>query len=420
MRIAILGGTGAMGRFIARELRDDGHEVVITGSNPHTAERVARELDVEAAPTNVDAAKDADVVVVSVPISVTEDVIREVAPHIPEGSLLTDVTSVKARPVRAMLEHAPEGVYVLGTHPLFGPTVPSLRGQTIILTPTGRSGPWTRRVRRYLERKGARVVETTPEEHDRTMAVVQCLTHAVLLAAGAAIGRFLPSLELDIEEVASPVYRLLMDVVGRIVGQDPRLYAEIQAFNPYGDEAREELLRALRRLHELAHDHDALTEYVAESRERLSRELDLEACQRRTDKLLSYLADELRILQEGIEAILLDVYTNEAFEGEVTGDRDTVRLGDRELPRDRYKVLPRRPKELAHFNGKVTVLEVCTSADPEDVAAVVDALGRNLRALGAERHGERVRVEIEYDSEESLERLLQRLRALGLNAHAIR
>ncbi len=409
-----------MGCLIARELRDDGHEVVITGSDPSTAERVARELNVEAAPTNVDAAKDADVVVVSVPISVTEDVIREVAPHVPEGSLLTDVTSVKVRPVRAMLEHAPEGVYVLGTHPLFGPTVPSLRGQTIILTPTERSGPWTRRVRRYLERKGTRVVETTPEEHDRTMAVVQCLTHAVLLAAGSAIGHLLPSLELDIEKVTSPVYRLLVDVVGRIVGQDPRLYAEIQAFNPYSDEAREELLRALRRFHELAHDHNALTEYISESRERLSRELDLEACQRRTDKLLSYLADELRVLQEGIEAILLDVYTNEALEGEVVGDHDTIQLDNRELPRDRYKVLPRRPKELAHFNGRVTVLEVYTSADPEDVAAVVDVLGRNLRALGAERHGERVRVEIEYDSKESLEVLLQRLRALGLNAHTIR
>ncbi|WP_456482585.1 prephenate dehydrogenase [Methanopyrus sp.] len=414
MRIAILGGTGAMGRLIARELRDDGHDVVITGSNPRTAERVARELGVEAAPTNVDAVEDADVVVVSVPISVTEDVIREVAPHVPEGSLLTDVTSVKVRPVRAMLEHAPDGVYVLGTHPLFGPTVPSLRGQTVILTPTERSGPWTRRVRRYLERKGVQVVETTPEEHDRTMAVVQCLTHAVLLAAGAVVGRLLPDLELDIEEVASPVYRLLMDVVGRIVGQDPRLYAEIQAFNPYGAEAREELLRALKRIHELACDHEALTDYIAENRKRLARELDLEACQRRTDKLLSYLADELRVLQEGVEAILLDVYTNEALEGRVVGDRDTIKLDGRELPRDRYKIIARRPKAFVRFDGEVATLEVHTEADPEDVAAVVDALGSNLRALRAERRGGSVRVEVEYTDEESLDGLLRKLRALGL------
>ncbi len=415
MRVAILGGTGAMGRFLARELSEDGHEITITGSSYERARRVARELGVEAAPDNVAAVRDADVVIVSVPISVTERVIEEVGPHVPDGALLTDVTSVKVRPVRAMLEHTSEGVYVLGTHPLFGPTVPSLKSQTVILTPTERSGPWTRRVRRYLERKGANVIVCTPEEHDRAMALVQCLTHFVLLGAGIAIGDLLPELELDPTELASPVYRLFIDVIGRVLGQNPRLYAEIQAFNPYAEWARERVLRALERIHELADDHAQLTEFLREGRERLSRHLDLEGCQSRTDKLLSYLLDELEVAEKCGEAIVIDVRSRRAREGRIRVTRGTVSVDGEELPRDRVKILPRRPKRLARFEGTELELRVKTELDPEEVACVVESLGRNLRVLRADDAGDEVRLKLE-GSEEAADELVKKLRSLGVRA----
>ncbi len=419
MRVAILGGTGAMGRFLARELARDGHEIVITGSSPDRARRAARELGVEAAPDNVTAVRDADVVIVSVPISVTERVIEEVGPHVPEGALLTDVTSVKVRPVRAMLEHAREGTHVLGTHPLFGPTVPSLRGQTVILTPTERSGPWTRRVRRYLERKGANVVVCTPEEHDRAMALVQCLTHFVLLGAGLAIGDLLPELELDPDELASPVYRLFIDVIGRVMGQDPRLYAEIQSFNPYAEWARERVLHALHRIHELADDHARLTDLLRRGQRALARHQDLEGCQLRTDKLLSYLVDELETAERCGEALVIDIRSRRAREGRVRVTRTTVRVDGEEVPRDRVKVLPNRPKLLARFEGNELELRVKTDLNPEEVARVVEALGRNLRVVSADAGDGGTRLRLEGDESEA-GRLLKKLRKLGVRAELYR
>ena len=118
-RIGIIGGAGGMGRWFGAFFEQAGHPVHVSGhaSGPRPAEMAA------ACP----------VVIVSVPIAVTESVIREVGPHMKKDSLLMDLTSLKAGPVRAMLEASASEV--IGLHPLFGPGVMSLEGQNIALCP---------------------------------------------------------------------------------------------------------------------------------------------------------------------------------------------------------------------------------------------------------------------------------------------
>ena len=121
-----------------------------------------------------DAAEAADVTVVSVPIDVTEDVIRQVGPRVRPDALLMDVTSVKASPVQAML--AATRASVVGTHPMFGPSVHSLQGQRVVLC-RARGDEWADWAAGMYTARGLTVVETTPEHHDRMMAAVQVLTH---------------------------------------------------------------------------------------------------------------------------------------------------------------------------------------------------------------------------------------------------
>ena len=49
-------------------------------------------------------------------------------------------------------------------------------------------------------------------------------------------------------ESASPVYRLRLAMIGRILAQNPRLYAEIQIFNPFVPKVLEQLQRSHERL----------------------------------------------------------------------------------------------------------------------------------------------------------------------------
>ncbi|MGA9140298.1 MAG: prephenate dehydrogenase dimerization domain-containing protein, partial [Methanocella sp.] len=127
-----------------------------------------------------------------------------------------------------MLKHAPEGVEVLGVHPLFGPDTESIEGRNVVLTPSDRSGRWLPVMRELFEHAGARVTTATAEEHDKKMAVVQGLTHFMYIAWGQAMER-LGIRPDDLNGFQTPVFSVTKEMAGRVLAQSPELYALIQS-----------------------------------------------------------------------------------------------------------------------------------------------------------------------------------------------
>jgi len=159
-KVLILGGTGEMGQWFTRFFKERGYEVTVWGKGGKV--EVARKLNVPFASDLEAAIPENDIVIVSVPINATEETIEEVAPKMKAGSLLMDFTSTKVKPVEAMQRFAPAGIEILGTHPMFGPTIPTIRGQTVILVPVkGRSEKWFPGIRQLFEEGGAHVEITT-------------------------------------------------------------------------------------------------------------------------------------------------------------------------------------------------------------------------------------------------------------------
>lgn len=211
--VAVIGGKGAMGRCVAQLFGDLGHAVLIA------------DLDTTLSPE--EAAELADVVVISVPIDETAGVIRRLGPRVRPEALLMDVTSVKRGPVEAMLSASQASV--VGTHPLFGPSVHSLQGQRWVLTP-GRGDAWLAWLRTMLHARGLELIETTPEEHDRLMSIVQVLVHF----STEVMGRTLASLNVPLEQTLrfmSPIYLIQVLLTGRHFAQSPALYGPIQMSN---------------------------------------------------------------------------------------------------------------------------------------------------------------------------------------------
>jgi prephenate dehydrogenase len=213
MQVGIIGGTGQMGSLFARIFTTGGHNVHVSGRRT--------------AITNHDLAKSSDLLIISVPIHDTITVIQDIIPYLNPDQIICDLTSLKTGPVSAMLCGPAE---VIGLHPMFGPTIPSLQGQTIIATPMRCKDEHMEMLTSLFTSQGARVTITTPEYHDRMMAVIQGLTHFKALVMAETMRRLGISPE-DTEPFMSPVYRIETSVAGRILAQDPMLYADILSEN---------------------------------------------------------------------------------------------------------------------------------------------------------------------------------------------
>jgi len=212
--IAIIGGEGGMGGSLTTLFTDLGHEVQ------------SADLHTELLPA--DAARAADVVVVSVPIRETRTVVEQLGPLVRKDALLMDVTSIKTDPMAAML--ASTQASVLGTHPMFGPGVNTFQGQRIVICP-GRGEGWFDWARQMFVARGLLVTEATPEQHDAMMAIVQVLHHFKTQVLGLALSRTGVPLQETLR-FTSPAYLLETYVAGRHFAQSPDLYGPIEMLNP--------------------------------------------------------------------------------------------------------------------------------------------------------------------------------------------
>jgi prephenate dehydratase/prephenate dehydrogenase len=214
--IALLGGTGRMGRWLHAFFQQAGYEVTSVG-------REGFQVFLQQVPSY-------DVVLVNVPIPQTCDVVAQVAPRMVSGQLLVDNTSVKIQPVQAMLQHAPEGVEVLGMHTLFGPSVPKLAGENVVFTHTPRMGVKCAEFESIFQLYGARVSYCTPTFHDQQMAFHQNIEHFTKLVTASLLSEQGVSLP-HIEAFASPNSRASLATLKRILNNDPALLAQIQHHN---------------------------------------------------------------------------------------------------------------------------------------------------------------------------------------------
>jgi prephenate dehydrogenase len=280
-KIAIVGGTGRFGQHLAERMQEK-NEIFVSGKTVDDAEKVAEERGWSYGPST-EIVEDADVVVIAVPISVTEEVIHEVGPHVSDDALFTDITSVKQMPVEAMKKYSDE---VLGMHPMYAPSN-SIKGQKVVMCPE-KGKKWSM-MEEFWKEHGADLHFTEPETHDRAMSLVQGLMHFSELVVADVIRKSELSGD-DMEEFSSPVYQLITDLTARMLNQKPGLYGSIQAENPENETVRERFIESAEDIREIIGDEGAFAEKFDE----LGDEFDLEGAQERTDLVIEYLSDEVR------------------------------------------------------------------------------------------------------------------------------
>ncbi|GAB5410491.1 MAG: bifunctional chorismate mutase/prephenate dehydrogenase [Balneolaceae bacterium] len=218
--ILYIGGEGGMGKLYKRITKQTGHHTYsIDKGNWHDFEELSEKLDL---------------VIITVPINITEQVIKRLSGRLKKETILADFTSNKTGPMEAML--ANHDGPVLGLHPMHGPDVENLSKQLMVICPA-REAEKTDWFIKQCELWGMRIVEAEPAKHDHVMHLVQGLRHFVALLHGS----FMEHYDLkpaDMLDYSSPIYRAELMMTGRIFAQSAELYADIV----FSNEERRELL----------------------------------------------------------------------------------------------------------------------------------------------------------------------------------
>lgn len=213
--IGIIGGTGAMGRWFEKYFLNNGSKVLIAG----------RQTDI----TYNDIANNCDVVIISVPMDAAESVAYDIGKYLSPDQLLTDFCSQKEDIVKTMLEAT--DAQVLGMHPLFGPFHDTLHGQNIVFCP-GRGDKWSHWLQEEFSKSGAVITHMDAPEHDRKMALFQGLTHFISLCMGSMFEKLNLSPRVAMR-CSTPVFRVNIYLIGRLLAQDHDLYEKLIGDNKY-------------------------------------------------------------------------------------------------------------------------------------------------------------------------------------------
>jgi NADPH-dependent F420 reductase len=91
MRVAII-GAGNVGKALAGSATRAGHSVTIASSNPEHARDVAAATNSQAARSNKDAVRDAELIILAVPADKVDEVVDALTPDL-DGKVIIDVTN---------------------------------------------------------------------------------------------------------------------------------------------------------------------------------------------------------------------------------------------------------------------------------------------------------------------------------------
>ena len=246
-RVAIL-GPGLIGGSVALALRSKNPDTKISiwGRRPEQLKEILKRGLADSVKSDpADAVRDTDLVVLCTPVGTMKELAQTILPGLHPTAVITDAGSVKATVVNQL--ETILGERFIGAHPMAGSERSGLdaakahlfEGAPCLITPTGKSDPAALiMVSKFWKGLGCSVTSMTAAEHDRLVARISHLPHAL---AFALINLIVDTLPPEAQQLAGGSFR---DAT-RVAASDPSLWTGILTEN------RTEVAAALREMSEL-------------------------------------------------------------------------------------------------------------------------------------------------------------------------
>ena len=275
-RLALI-GVGLLGGSIARAAREYGaaRTIVATARSEATRKRVV-ELGIadQVVETNAEAVKDADLVIVCIPVGASGPVAAEIAAHLKPGAIVSDVGSVKGTVLKDMAPHIPAGVHLIPAHPVAGTENSGpdsgfaelfVNRWCILTPPEGADAAAVANLNAFWTTLGANVENMTAEHHDLVLAITSHLPHLIAYTIVGTAEEFSTVSRSEVLKFSAGGFRDFT----RIAASDPTMWRDVFLHNKDAvlemlaqfNEDLSKLTRAMRR-----GDGDALFDHFAKTR----------------------------------------------------------------------------------------------------------------------------------------------------------
>jgi prephenate dehydrogenase len=179
--ITIIGGSGGMGKVFGKYFQDRGFDVTFYARNEQKLREAATELNVKFELSLEKSVINADIVMISIPINSTPNMIKKIGPLLKKNALLFDITSLKYTVFKALTEVKNKfPVNCISFHPMFGPGISDMKNYVMMVVKVGGTEQYEVIINELLElfrSDGLIVTETLPEIHDKRVALTLGVPH---------------------------------------------------------------------------------------------------------------------------------------------------------------------------------------------------------------------------------------------------
>jgi prephenate dehydrogenase len=179
--ITIIGGSGGMGKVFSKYFKDHGFDVTLFARNELKLKEVASNLNVKYELSLEKSVKNADLVMISIPITSTAEMILKIGPLLKKNTLIFDITSLKRSVVNALTEVQNKyPINCISLHPMFGPGITDMKNYIMMVLKIGGTEKYEELVNELLNlfrSDGLIITETEPDIHDKRVALTLGVPH---------------------------------------------------------------------------------------------------------------------------------------------------------------------------------------------------------------------------------------------------
>jgi len=233
-KVTIIGGSGGMGKVFGKLLKKYGFRITLNARNLEKLKIAAHELGVYYESSLLESVRDADIIIVSIPITSTVNMLQEISPLLKKDALLIDITSLKGIVANVMEKIIKRfEINCLSLHPMFGPGIIDMKGYIMIVLRVGGTENYDNLVNEFLsifKLEGLIITETSPEIHDRRIALTLGVPHMFNILFLTLIKRSNETLT-ELTKYTGTTFLLQKVFAESIIQREMDMFAEIQMEN---------------------------------------------------------------------------------------------------------------------------------------------------------------------------------------------